>query len=137
MPTQPPSHPLAEGLRVLGYGRSVSMESFRAPNFQLVADIVVFLAARVDPDAVLISPAPEDNEMVRVAFVKDAVQMIVNKAGVKVNPKKLYGADGLAVKELLKVISILLSARNMTVRCMDDRVTRSFFSRAVQSHSRK
>jgi clusterin-associated protein 1 len=32
------------------------------------------------------------------------------KAHIKLNTKKLYGADGYAVKELLKVTSVLYSA---------------------------
>lgn len=32
-----------EKLRVLGYPRLVSMESFRGPNFELTADILLWL----------------------------------------------------------------------------------------------
>jgi clusterin-associated protein 1 len=34
-------------------------------------------------------------------------QAMMNKARIKLNPRKLYGADGYAVKELLKVTSLL------------------------------
>ena len=36
--------------------------------------------------------------------------MQATKAHIKLNTKKLYGADGYAVKELLKVMSVLYSA---------------------------
>ena len=35
-----------EKMRVLGYPQPISMESFRAPNFDLVADILFWLAKR-------------------------------------------------------------------------------------------
>lgn len=34
----------------------------------------------------------------------------MTKAHIKLNTKRLYGADGLAVKELLKVTSVLYDA---------------------------
>ena len=34
----------------------------------------------------------------------------MTKAHIKLNTKKLYGADGLAVKELLKVTTVLYDA---------------------------
>ena len=36
------------------------------------------------------------------------------KAHIKLNPKKLYSADGYAVKELLKVASLLYAAMKAT-----------------------
>jgi hypothetical protein len=39
-----------ETLRTLGYRRLVSLESFRQPNFPLVADILVWLVKRFDAD---------------------------------------------------------------------------------------
>lgn len=38
-----------EMMRALGYSRLISMENFRKPNFELVADILYWLASRVDP----------------------------------------------------------------------------------------
>jgi clusterin-associated protein 1 len=39
----------------------------------------------------------------RVILVRSVVQFMANKAHIKLNPKKLYQADGYAVKELIKV----------------------------------
>ena len=36
---------------------------------------------------------------------------MVLKTGLKLNPKKLYGADGYAVKELLRLASVLYEAQ--------------------------
>lgn len=37
-------------LRALGYPNLVSVESFRNPNFPLVANLLVWLVKRFDPD---------------------------------------------------------------------------------------
>jgi len=37
-------------MRALGYPRIVSMENFRRPNFELVADILYWLALKYDPN---------------------------------------------------------------------------------------
>ena len=39
-----------EQMRALGYPRIVSMENFRRPNFELVADILYWLALKYDPN---------------------------------------------------------------------------------------
>lgn len=39
-----------EQMRALGYHRIISMENFRRPNFELVADILYWLALKYDPN---------------------------------------------------------------------------------------
>lgn len=39
-----------EIMRALGYPRSVSMDNFRTPNFELVADALFWMVKRYDPD---------------------------------------------------------------------------------------
>jgi clusterin-associated protein 1 len=39
-----------EIMRCIGYSRIISIESFRNPNFELVADILLWLAERYDPN---------------------------------------------------------------------------------------
>lgn len=46
----------------------------------------------------------------RVKFLQQVAQIMLTKARMKLNIKKLYSADGLAVKELLKVASLLNKA---------------------------
>ncbi|XP_073245516.1 clusterin-associated protein 1-like [Porites lutea] len=97
-----------EMMRALGYPRLISMENFRSPNFPLVAEVLMWLVRRYDPNVEL--PTDVDTEQDRVLFIKSLAQFMATKAHIKLNTKKLYGADGYAVKELLKVTSVLYSA---------------------------
>jgi len=38
-------------MRQLGYPRPVSIENFKLPNFELVADILYWFAVRYDPES--------------------------------------------------------------------------------------
>ena len=78
------------------------------PNFPLVAEILVWLVKRFEPNADL--PTDTDTEQERVMLVRSVVQFMATKAHIKLNPKKLYQSDGYAVKELIKVTSVLYSA---------------------------
>lgn len=99
---------LLESLRTLGFPRLVSMENFREPNFPLVAEILRWLTYRYDPTAHI--PGDVDTEQDRVIFIKAVAKFMVTKANLKLNTKKLYRADGHAVKELLKLSSLLMTA---------------------------
>ncbi|KAJ3210863.1 Clusterin-associated protein 1, partial [Clydaea vesicula] len=50
------------------------------------------------------------NEQERVHFIKSVATFMAQKANIKLNTRKLYSADGNAVKELLKVASVLYNA---------------------------
>jgi len=99
---------LTEMMRALGYPRLVSLENFRQPNFPLVAEMLVWLVKRFEPSAD--PPTDIDTEQDRVILVRTIVQFMASKAHIKLNPKKLYQSDGYAVKELIKVASVLYSA---------------------------
>lgn len=47
----------------------------------------------------------------RVAFIKNAVLLMLQNSRIKMNPKKLYQADGHAVQELLPAMKILYQAK--------------------------
>eukprot|EP00933_Yihiella_yeosuensis_P035437 TRINITY_DN2898_c0_g1_i1.p1 TRINITY_DN2898_c0_g1~~TRINITY_DN2898_c0_g1_i1.p1 ORF type:complete len:480 (+),score=120.37 TRINITY_DN2898_c0_g1_i1:103-1440(+) len=98
-----------EIMRSLGYNRLVSMENFRTPNFELVADILDWLLHRFEPKAAI--PDDISTEAHRVHFIKVVCEKVVLKTGCKLNLKKLYGADGYAVKELLKLAQVLYDAQ--------------------------
>lgn len=100
-------------MRALGYPSLISMESFRTPNFPLVADILVWLSKRFDPDVDI--PSEIDTEEDRVKLIRNAAQFMALKANIKLNTKRLYQADGYAVKELLKITSLLYEALNMNL----------------------
>eukprot|EP00794_Sanderia_malayensis_P008947 gene8947-9901_t len=97
-----------EMMRALGYPRLISMENFRSPNFALVAEVLKWLVLRYDPNVDI--PMDVEGQNDRVIFIKSVAQFMATKAHIKLNTKKLYRADGYAVKELLKVTSVLYNA---------------------------
>ncbi|CAH8640566.1 unnamed protein product [Heterobilharzia americana] len=99
-----------EIMRSLGYPRVISMENFRTPNFLLIAEILRWLIERYDSYADL--PVCLDSEQDRVLFIKVATHLISSKACIRLNSKKLYQADGFAVRELMKITKILYEALN-------------------------
>ncbi|XP_013381095.1 clusterin-associated protein 1 [Lingula anatina] len=107
-----------EMMRALGYPRLISMENFRSPNFPLVAEVLIWLVKRYDPNADL--PLDVDTEQDRVIFIKSVAQFMATKAHIKLNTKKLYQADGYAVKELLKVTAVLYNAMKTNVVDKED-----------------
>uniref|UniRef100_A0A2R9A3F9 Clusterin associated protein 1 n=1 Tax=Pan paniscus TaxID=9597 RepID=A0A2R9A3F9_PANPA len=97
-----------EMMRALGYPRHISMENFRTPNFGLVSEVLLWLVKRYEPQTDI--PPDVDTEQDRVFFIKAIAQFMATKAHIKLNTKKLYQADGYAVKELLKITSVLYNA---------------------------
>ncbi|XP_054646584.1 clusterin-associated protein 1 homolog isoform X2 [Dunckerocampus dactyliophorus] len=109
-----------EMMRALGYPRLISMENFRTPNFNLVAEIMIWLVKRYEPQMDI--PADVDTESDRVFFIKAVAQFMATKAHIKLNTKRLYQADGYAVKEMLKITSVLYSAMKTKQMGLEDRV---------------
>lgn len=109
---------LTEMMRALGYPRLISLENFRQPNFQLVAEMLGWLVKRFEPDADM--PSEIDTEQDRVIFVRSVVQFMATKAHIKLHAKKLYQSDGYAVKEVIKITSVLYNAMKMNTSTMDN-----------------
>jgi len=99
---------LTEMMRALGYPRLISLENFRQPNFPLVAEMLVWLVRRFEPQADL--PTEVDTEQDRVILVRTVVQFMAMKAHIKLHAKKLYQSDGHAVKEIIKIAAVLYNA---------------------------
>ncbi|KAJ1460422.1 Clusterin-associated protein-1-domain-containing protein [Pelagophyceae sp. CCMP2097] len=99
---------LTELLRALGFPRLVSVENFRQPNFELVASVLYWMVKRYDPEIAVSDIIESEND--RVEFLTTVAGVMLAKAKVKLNAKRLYAADGRAVKELLKVATLLFSA---------------------------
>ena len=97
-----------ECMRSLGYPRIISVENFRNPNFELVADCLDWLVQRFDESADIDDDISTEQD--RVTFLKNVSKVFMSKARVKLNIKRLYAADGLAVKELLKIANLLYQA---------------------------
>jgi len=98
-----------EVMRSLGYHRLISMENFRSPNFELVADILDWLLHRFEPNCSVPDDISTENH--RVQFIKAVCEKVVMRTGTKLNARKLYGADGFAVKELLRLSTVLYDAQ--------------------------
>ncbi len=96
---------LCHMLRVLGYNRGLSLESFRNPNFKLIADILFWLCDKMDPSH---SISPNINgETERIIFLKNALGLLVSKTRENIDSKAVYYSDHRAVPELLKLVSLL------------------------------
>lgn len=65
-----------EMMRGLGYTRMISLENFRKPNFELVADILYWLVLRFEPNADI--PDNIEDEKNRVEFIR-SVTGVSNK----------------------------------------------------------
>ena len=105
-------------MRSLGYPNVISMEAFRTPNFELVAELLYWLVKRYDPDATISDEIGTETE--RVRFLKAVGTLMHGKARVKLSLRRLYASDGLAVKEMLKIASILYQASAQTAQEDDE-----------------
>ncbi|KAJ3189474.1 Clusterin-associated protein 1 [Gaertneriomyces sp. JEL0708] len=105
-------------MRSLGYPNLISLESFRYPNFDLVADTLLWLVKSYDPSIDV--PEDVDTEQDRIMFIKSIASFMAPKAHIKLNTRKLYMADGNAVKELLKIANVLYEAKNQKDTDKDD-----------------
>jgi len=97
-----------EIMRALGYQRRISVENFREPNFELVADCLFWMTKKYDPSSHIGDDI--DSEDDRVQFISSVCTFMLKGARIKLNAKKLYAADGRAVKELLKLARLLYDA---------------------------
>ncbi|KAG7161253.1 Clusterin-associated protein 1-like 2 [Homarus americanus] len=93
---------VVEHLRVLCFPRMVSLENFSTPNFQLVSEILLWLMTTVDSD--------HDH-----STAIDSQQDRYKKLGVQLNMVRLYGADKLAARELLKITNCLYEASQAAI----------------------
>ena len=72
---------------------------------------ILLKKTRYEPNADISDDIEEEKD--RVNFIKSVTILFYSKARIKLNPKKLYTADGYAVQELLKVASLLYNAYNV------------------------
>ena len=106
---------LTENLRVLGYPTTVSLDSFREPNFKLVAgesfsqlhvhvhvvtwcqirlrkmyfsELLIWLCGIYEPRVVI--PVSIESEHDRINLIKTVSSLFITKQHIKLNTKKLY-----------------------------------------------
>jgi len=97
-----------ETMKLLGFRRLISMESFRTPNFVYVREILVWLMQRHDP---LFEVTDDiETEKARIRFLREIGEHAYTRLHIKLNLRKLYMADGHAVQELLKLSTVLAQA---------------------------
>ena len=97
-----------EHMKTLGYPSALSIDSFRQPNFPLVASLLLFLLHRYDPT--LVPPEDISSQSARISFVQAVTALLLSKCHIKLSMKQIYKADGYAVKELLKLSTTLYNA---------------------------
>ena len=85
-----------EIMATLGYPRLISIENFKVPHFELVADVLVWLCHRYDKNMEILSDIRTEQD--RVAFLKSVAEQLLVKARVKLNLKNLYASNGFAVR---------------------------------------
>lgn len=61
-----------------------------------------------------------EDEKDRVNFIRQICQLFASKARIVLNPKKLYEASGYAVKELLKVATMMNKAMKSSENIMEE-----------------
>lgn len=70
--------------------------------------MLIWLTSIYEPRVTI--PTSIESEHDRISLIKTVSQIFITKQHIKLNTKKLYQADGYAVKELLKLITALLEA---------------------------
>jgi clusterin-associated protein 1 len=117
-----------EHLKLLGYPKNVPMailgSNFGGPeSFKAYADILKWLIDRLEPGAVKFHDRV-NTEADRVLFIRMAVECLATKAGIKVNPRKLYASSAAAATEMLKITNVLV--KTSTEVKEDDEVEQPF-----------
>jgi len=103
----------------LGYPRLISIENFKVPHFELVADILIWMCGCVDKNMQIMDEIRTEAD--RVVFLKSVAEQLLVKARIKLNLKNLYASNGFAVRELLKVATMLHDAyRSANIDEADD-----------------
>jgi len=109
-----------EKMKSLGYPKLISIDSFRTPDFNFVSEILFWLVKSYDPAIEVLNDLSSEKDP--IVFIKTITSYMTTKANIKLNPKKLYMADGYAVKELLKIANELFKAKNLESEVTDDSI---------------
>lgn len=75
-------------------------------NFKLIFDIMRWLIDQYEPGTML--SGGTDTEIDRILLVRSAVEFLAIKAGIKLNPLRLYSGTAAAACELLKVVNLIM-----------------------------
>lgn len=105
---------LTEHLNLLGYPNHVSIGTLYTvhgslTSFKMVAEILRWLVESLEHGYRLPSDGVS-TEAERINFIKSAAEILMTKAGIRINPRKLYSASVSASVELLKITNVLIKA---------------------------
>lgn len=99
-------------MKLLGYPKPVPLKYLYTVHgslngFIIIADILQWLAERLEPGTVL--QGGTDTEDERIMLIRSSTEFFVTKCGIKLNPKKLYASSSATSKELQKVTTLLMT----------------------------
>ena len=100
-----------EAMRHLGFPKRIGIDSFRTPNFPIMAAALAWLVQRYDPHIDV--PVVIDTQADRVHFVMSVVRSMNTRTTIQLNPRKLYAADVRAIRELNRIASVLYKAAHL------------------------
>lgn len=79
-------------------------------SFKLVFEILRWLIDQYEPGTILVGST--DSEIDRTLLVRSVVEFLVVRAGIKLNPMRLYSGSMAAAPELLKVVNLIMSSQS-------------------------
>uniref|UniRef100_A0A336MVG7 CSON007902 protein n=1 Tax=Culicoides sonorensis TaxID=179676 RepID=A0A336MVG7_CULSO len=102
---------LTEQLKLLGFTENIPISLLNTSygsleSFKVYASILKWLIGRLEPGATV--PGNVETENDRIIFIRSVSEFLVIKAGIKVNPRKLYASSAATAKEILKITSVLI-----------------------------
>lgn len=109
-------------MKILGYPKPLKLTALYTSqgsleNFKLVFDILRWLIDQYEPGTILLGST--DTELDRVLLVRSAVEFLVVKAGIKLNPIRLYASSMAAAPELLKVVNLIMKRQTGHTQDLD------------------
>ncbi|KWX15195.1 putative Clusterin associated protein 1 [Giardia duodenalis assemblage B] len=86
----------------IGFPRPISIDTFRKPDFFLVAEILHYIITIVAPNNAIAMDIGTQED--RVYFITTVVGVLQSTLHLKLDPKKIYAAGPEAVRELRKIV---------------------------------
>lgn len=118
----PTTPDLTEHLHQLDYPHRFTISTLAsahgsAAQFRHVAACLQWLAGRLEPGAQLAGAVHTEAE--RIVLVRSAAEFFVTRAGLRLNPRRLYASSSATASELLKVTQLLIRAPQLAASGAD------------------
>lgn len=141
-------------MKILGYPKPLKLTALYTnqgslENFKLIFDILRWLIDQYEPGTILLGST--DTEIDRVLLVRSAVEFLVVKAGIKLNPIRcliahiyevgflfkfavyilslfirLYASSMAAAPELLKVVNLIMKRQLLQTQDTDAMIEKQY-----------